>query len=309
MKMKFLAIGLALILPLVALSQTTTAPKQTTTPQKPAATTPAQKPATPPQQRPATTGNTPQKPVATDATTPATQSTTGTPQKTNARTFAIPDEKKRDADEAKQDVDGVTDAADATAKDKVERFLEEVEKGGGIPYREMLNEQERRGTDDASHRHFMEQDFENRLLSMLLWEISVAQKNGSKFRESRGVDVYLLTKEGVFLYDRNRHILQVISSDKDMRSRILTPESRFAEKAPLILVYVSDAKKQAKLPVGKKDFYAGMDCGIANQAVSLFCASENMITTTIEIDPVVVGKILELKAGDKALLAQPVGFR
>ena len=289
--MRFLAIGLALILPLAALSQATQ--------QKPAAT---QKPATTTTpQKPATTATTPQKPAAD-----ATKTTTGVPQKTNTAASATADGKTGNVVEKKYDADGETDA---TVKEKGERKLEEVERGGGRPYREMLNEQENRSADETAHRHFSERELELRFLSTLLWEVSTTQKNDGKYRGARGVEVYLLTKEGVFLYDKNRHVLQIISSDKDMRSSILTPESRFAEKAPLILVYVSDAKKQAKLPVGKKDFYAGMDCGIANQAVSLFCASENMITTTIEIDPVVVGKILELKAGDKALLAQPVGFR
>ena len=184
------------------------------------------------------------------------------------------------------------------------RHLEPAERGGGRPYRELLNESEH-----VSSRHFSERDLEPHFLSTLLWEVASARKEEGKYREARGVDVYVLTKEGIFLYDNRRQMLQPIVEGKDARKSILSPENLFAEKAPIILVYVANAKKQTRLPADKKDFYAAMDCGIASQMAYFFCASENLVTTTLEIDPIVVGKVLELKNGDKALLAQPVGVR
>jgi hypothetical protein len=272
--MKFFTMGLALILPLSVFSQTT--------PQKPATTTPAQKPAT--------TTTTPSRPATTAPQRPAT--TTGT-QQTKPVTVA---EATRPASTDKVDGENITEL----------RRLEEAERGGGRPYRELFNEDEA----IVAH-HFSDHDIEPRFLSTLLWEVSAARREDGKLQDARGVDVYVITKEGVFLYNRQSQSLLTIaiSTDKDMRKSILTPESMFAEKAPLILVYVANAKKQSRIPPGKKDFYAAMDCGIASQMAYFFCASEHLVTTTIEIDPIAVGKILQLKGGDKALLAQPVGMR
>jgi hypothetical protein len=292
MKMKFFAIGLALILPLMAISQTTQQkPTTTATPQKPTTT------ATP--QKPTTTTTTPQKP-ATQPAKPA--SATTTPPRIDGERAADAT-RRADADEAAARR-AAADGDETQMYGKEWRRLEDPERGGGRPYRELLNEE-----DHIVERKFSDVELEPRFLSMLLWEVSATRKDEGKLREARGVDVYVLTREGVFLYNRNAHTLQTIVMGKDVRKSILTPESIFAERAPLILVYVANAKKQAKIPVGKKDFYAAMDCGIASQAAYLFCASENLVTMTIDIDPVAVGKILELKGGDKALLAQPVGFR
>ena len=291
MKMKFFAIGLALFFPLMVTSQTT--------PQRPATAMPPQRPATvapqgqvPPSQRQATQ---PVRPVPVTVSPRA-----GEERRIDEMRRADVDAARRIDGEEARVADG--DAPQRIAKEQ--RLLEEPERVGGRPYRDMLNEEKR-----ISTRHFSEQELEPRFVSTLLWEVSTIHKEEGKLRDARGVDVYILTREGVFLYDREAQILRTIVVGKDVRRSILTPENMFAEKAPVILVYVANAKKQARIPVGKKDFYAAMDCGVASQAAYFFCASENLVTMTMEIDPIVVGKILELKGGDKALLAQPVGFR
>ena len=244
MKIRFLAIGLVLILPLLALSQSA--------PQKPASPKPA------PQQA---------KPVS--PTSPPKQNDDGENQ---------------------------------TVK-REPRWIEPAERGGGRPYRELLNEGEH-----VSSRHFSEQELEPRFLSTLLWEVSATQREEGKPLDSRGVDIYLVTRDYVALYDREGQMLQIIEDGKDMRQSILGPENLFAARAPLILIYVANNKKLSQLPANKRDFYAAMDCGIASRATYLFCASEHLVTITLDVDPVAVGKILGLKS-DKVLLAQPVGFR
>ena len=246
MKMKFFAIGMALVLPLSAFSQST--------PQKPATLKPA-----PQQVKPAS---------------------------------AAPSPKQNDNPE--------------NQGGKRERRMMDAppEQHGGRPYRELLNEMEQ-----VSSRHFAEHELPPHFLSTLLWEVSTARREEGKPQDSRGVDVYVVTREYVALYQREGQSLEIITSGSDdLRRRILGPENLFAERAPFILIYVANNKKLSQLPPDKRDFYAAMDCGIASQAAYLFCASEHLVTTTLEVDPVAVGKILGLKA-DKVLLVQPVGFR
>ena len=301
MRMKFLAIGLALVLPLMAFSQTATS-----TTQKPAA------------QQPPKPGTQQVKPTPT----PATQ------QQTKPATQQLPKPTSQQVKPASatqptvRQVDG-EDAMDA----KRELFrLEPAERGGGRPYREMLNEIGR-----TSARYFSEQELEQRFLSTILWEVTNEQNQEDADAEAvaitaadatvtktgidrkpnnfRVLDVYVVTRDYIALYKRNEQSLEMIAKEgNDARKRILGKGGEFAERAPVILIYVASNAKLARIPLAKRDFYAAMDCGMAVQSANLFCASENLVTTTIEIDPIAVGKILGLKA-DKVLLAQPIGFK
>lgn len=131
---------------------------------------------------------------------------------------------------------------------------------------------------------------------------------GKNLNRARCVDVYVVTEKGVSLYNPENQTLLIIMEGKDVRREILGTANAFASKAPVILVYVANNKRQSAIPAPKRDFYAAMDCGIAAQLATLFCASEHLITTTVEVDPIAAGKILELKV-DKVLIAQPVGYR
>lgn len=303
MRMKFFAIGLALILPVWVLSQST--PQKPTT-QQPATQKPAtqqsttQKPATQPAttQKPAGQQTTPARPTPQSAVTPKPTGT-GTQQTAAQRDAAQP---TRAATEAQLTAEERV-AADA---DRIHFRLEDPEREGGRPYRDLLREH-------VSSRRFSEQELEPRHLSTLLWGLTCKKLEDGADETSgtqtlRVLDVYVVMKEGVFLYNPKEHVLQGVIN-KDVRKRMLNTESMLAEHAPVFLVYVANAKKQAQLPINKKDFYTAMDCGIASQIVSLFCASENLVTTTIDVDPIATGKVLELKGGDKVVLVQPVGFR
>jgi len=300
MKIKFFAIGLAFVLPLLAISQTTTS-----TAQKPQQ--PPQKPATQ-QVKPTAVPATPQatRPAGQQVAQPATQ---------QAKPVSA-------AQQAARQVDG----ADATATTR-ERFgLEEPERGGGHPYRELLNRRE-----PMQARHFSDRELEPRLLSTLLWEVTGGQNPddadaaevaaitgadgttaaaGRQANPSSVLDVYVLTREYIALYKHNEQMLEIIAKidDESNLRRTILGKNMFAERAPLILIYVSSNKKLSQIPLNKRDFYAAMDCGMAVQSANLFCASEHLVTTTIEVDPVAVGKILGLKM-DKVLLAQPIGYR
>ena len=301
MRIKILAIGLAFVLPLLAISQTTTSATQK----------PQQVPPKPAQQqvKPTPVPVTPQatKPTAPQVVKPAVQQTkpSTAPQQTVKQSYGT----------------------DVSIVDRERVKLEPAERGGGHPYRELLNRQEH-----ISTRHFSDQELEPRFLSTLLWEITSEQNPDGAYVEAvaeaavaggpaaarqvnttRVLDVYVVTKEYIALYKRNEQVLEIITRGNDgeyneVRKNILGMSNTFAERAPVILIYVASNKKLSRIALNKRDFHAAMDCGITVQSANLFCASEHLVTTTIEVDPVVVGKILGLKA-DKVLLAQPIGFR
>ena len=305
MRTKFFAIGLALVLPMMAFSQATTQKPPQTQPR------PATTPATQQQPRPAPTTQ-PTRPAVqpmTPATAPTVQPARPTTQQPHSVTAA-------------QQAERQANVADEAARANREQIsLEPAERGGGRPYRELLEEKERMGM-----MHFSEQELEPRFLSTLLWEVSGGQTkeeaevvrttgadgvvNTVKRPNTSGVlDVYVVTRDYIALYNRERQVLELITkiSDESMRKTIFKG-NEFAERAPLTLIYVSSNRKLARIPVNKRDFYAAMNCGMATQAAYLFCASEHLVTTTMEVDPIAVGRVLGLKM-DKVLLAQPVGVR
>ena len=307
MRTKFFAIGLAFVLPLMVFSQSTT-----TTTQKPPQPKPAAAPATQ-QTKPAAAPTVQQtRPTAVPATQ---QPVRVAPQQTQPATGTQPTVRQ-------------VNVADGVVKTDRERIgLEPAERGGGRPYRELLDEKGR-----IYSRYFSEQELEPRFLSTILWEVTGGENREdadaataaetttaadgtvasiSRTNIPRVLDVYVLTRDYIALYNRDEQSLEVIAKFNDeteTRKNILGKNNLFAERAPLVLIYVASNQKLSRIPVNKRDFYAAADCGMAVQSAYFFCASENLVTTTMEIDPIAVGRILGLRA-DKVLLAQPVGFR
>jgi nitroreductase len=117
----------------------------------------------------------------------------------------------------------------------------------------------------------------------------------------------VVTREGVYLYIPDGHITKLIKSG-DYR-KLAVGRNEFAAQAPVVLVFVANAKKMEGFDVTTRDFYSGIDCGYISQNVYLFCASENLATVALGgIDKKAVGEAFGLK-NDKVLLSQPVGYR
>ena len=198
-----------------------------------------------------------------------------------------------------------TDAVNAD--ERRELHLEPVEKGGGRPFMEVLNERQ-------TIRKFVNRELEPRLLSGLLWAANGVNREESgkrtapSARDAREIDVYLVTMDGIYLYIPEGHTARFIKGG-DHRIEVLGSRSTFAYEAPVVLVFVENGKKMEKFDAASKDFYSAVDCGYVSQNVYLYCASENLATVVLGgINKETVGKILELK-GDRVLLAQPVGYR
>jgi len=194
-------------------------------------------------------------------------------------------------------------AAEDQQQHKME--LPPAERGGGRPFMEVLNERK-------STRKFPEKELEPHILSGLLWAANGVNRDednkrtAPSARDMREIDVYVITPKAAFLYIPEKHDLKFIK-EGDFRKEA-AGRSDFAASAPIILVFVANAKKMEKMDAASKDLYAHIDCGYVSQNVYLYCASENLGTVAIGgVDKAGMSKILGLKE-DKVILSQPVGY-
>jgi len=192
----------------------------------------------------------------------------------------------------------------ATNEERSELHLPPAERGGGRPFMELLNERK-------STRNFSDRELEPHILSGLLWAANGVNRDedgkrtAPSARDMREIDVYIVTSFGAYLYIPEEHQTRLIKTG-DYRKEA-AGRSDFAANAPIILVFVSNAKKMEKMDASSKDLYAHIDCGYVSQNVYLYCASEHLATVAIGgVDKVAMGKILGLK-DDKVILSQPVG--
>jgi nitroreductase len=82
----------------------------------------------------------------------------------------------------------------------------------------------------------------------------------------------------------------------------------FVATAPVNLVYVADLTKVTG-DAGEKELFTGADTGFIAQNVYLYCASEGLATVVrASVDREALGKALKLKATQKIVLAQTVGY-
>ena len=150
------------------------------------------------------------------------------------------------------------------------------DKTGGKPLMQALNERQ-------SIRTFTGENLTVNQLSDLLWAGWGINRSADKKRtapSSRNVqeiDVYVVMKSGLYLYNAEQHMLKQIHS-RDIRSLCGTQD--FVAIAPVNLVFVADMAK-----LGKKEgdeitdtdlISSWANTGFIAQNVYLYCASANL---------------------------------
>jgi nitroreductase len=120
------------------------------------------------------------------------------------------------------------------------------------------------------------------------------------------VSIYVVTSEGVYIYDaRDNALNPVLSGD----FRAATGTQSFVKDAAVNLVYVSDLSKTDNAASSEAEMYTAADVGFIAQNVYLYCASEGLATVVrASIDKPALAKILNLHANQKIILAQSVGY-
>ncbi|MBS1170061.1 MAG: McbC-like oxidoreductase for polypeptide thioester cyclization [Burkholderiaceae bacterium] len=176
---------------------------------------------------------------------------------------------------------------------------------GGKPLMDALRE--RRTVRDYDSKPLAPQT-----LSNLLWAAFGVNRPGNKGRtapsahDAQEISIYVVTKEGVWLYDAFANSLQPVSN-QDIRA--LTGKQGFVKDAPVNLVFVSDMSKFRNDDDEYRRFYAAADTGYISQNVYLFCASEGLATMVrAYIDKPALAKALNLASNQHIILAQSVGY-
>lgn len=125
---------------------------------------------------------------------------------------------------------------------------------------------------------------------------------------SQEIRVYIIIKQGVFLYNEESHeLIEIIAMD--IREHIGT--QKMMKTAPMGLVFVADLSRMISPFVKSKEaqrFCAWVDTGYISQNVYLYCAASNLGTAVLSlVDREKLHKLMKLKDHEKIVLTQAIG--
>ena len=173
-------------------------------------------------------------------------------------------------------------------------------------------------------RELSEKELPRQTLSNLLWAaFGVNREKGpggqvgrtaASASNSQEIDLYVALAEGVYLYEALPHRLTPVV-EGDLRSKTGRGR-RGAAKAPAGLIFVVDIAKFAKArfqepglkdPEIQKSYYC-VDTGLIAGNVYLFAASQGLGAWFHNCDKAALAKELNLRADQRVLYAQTVGY-
>lgn len=176
---------------------------------------------------------------------------------------------------------------------------------GGRPLMQVLR-------DRSSFRSFNPEKIPDQILSNLLWAAFGINRPDSGKRTApsavnwQEIDIYVATVEGLYLYNAKTHTLDPVLQG-DMRPA--TGRQDFVKEAPVNLIYVADFSRMGTASREDKELYSAADTGFISQNVYLYCASERLATVVRgSIDRQALAKAMKLRADQKIILAQSVGY-
>ncbi len=174
---------------------------------------------------------------------------------------------------------------------------------GGMPLMEALKN--RKSVREMSAKMLSDQQ-----LADLLWAANgVNRPDGRRTAPSakncREIEIYVYTAGDIWLYLPEQNSLKHVLSG-DFRSE--TAMQDFAKEAPVLLVFVSNYEKMARMNEQQRSFFEATDVGYVSQNVYLYCAQEGLNTVVMAyIRQENIQKRLGITNG-RALLAQAVGY-
>jgi nitroreductase len=175
---------------------------------------------------------------------------------------------------------------------------------GGRPLMQLLRERK-------SVREFSSEKIPLQVLSNLLWTaFGMTRPDGKRTAPSarnwQETGIYVVSADGLYLYDAQAHILMPILKDD---IRVMTGTQSYVKDAPVNLVYVADYAKTGTSPMEEKDLWSACDTGFIAQNVYLYCTSEGLSTVVRGlIDKPALTKVMKLRPDQKIILAQSVGY-
>jgi SagB-type dehydrogenase family enzyme len=133
---------------------------------------------------------------------------------------------------------------------------------------------------------------------------------------SQEIDVYVALEDGAYLYDAIAHRLDPVAAG-DLRSGAMNRRQGAASKAPVQLIYVADLHRLTHTagyeepglhdPEVQKSYYF-VDTGMIAANVYLFAAAHGFASWFHNCDKPTLTKRLALRAEQRVLFAQSVGW-
>jgi nitroreductase len=183
--------------------------------------------------------------------------------------------------------------------------LPEPRMDGGKPLMQALKD--RKSTKELSDKKIPQE-----VLSDLLWAAwgvnrpEDGKRTAPSAKNKQEIDLYLLTAEGVYVYDATAHQLKQVFAE-DHRKK--AGGQAYVGVAPLELVYVADFAKSAGSEQDDRNLYADIATGCIIQNVYLFCASEGLGTVThVASRGPELSQSLDLREDQRVIMAQSVGY-
>ena len=167
-------------------------------------------------------------------------------------------------------------------------------------------------SDRHSERVFAEKDLSIQDLSDLLWAAnginrSDGRRTAPTARNNQDIDVYVIMKEGAYLYDAKSLELKPIAVG-DYRP-LIADRQEDIKKAPVCLLMVSDLSRFTGLDAETQKQWGAFDAGIVSQNIAIFCSGCGFATVPrayMQKDE--LKKVLKLSDTQVPMLNNPVGY-
>lgn len=165
------------------------------------------------------------------------------------------------------------------------------------------------------------------MLSNLLWAayginrkkgpFGIPGRTAASASNSQEIEVYVIVKEGTFLYDPFHHRLLPVAAG-DLRAFAIGPgQAEFAAGAPVHLIYVADINRLSDTkgyrepglldPEVQKSYYY-VDTGLIAGNVYLYVASIGLAAWFHNCNKPVLKAKLKLRPEQRVLFGQTVGY-
>lgn len=185
-----------------------------------------------------------------------------------------------------------------------EMVLPPAQTVGGLPLMQALAQRH-------SSREFSPEALAPQELADLLWAAAGINRSEDGGRtapsamNSQEVDVYVALPQGLYRYEPQPHLLQLMKAE-DVRR--VTGYQDFVDNAPLDLVYVADHSRMKTVPAAMRESYASAAAGAMAQNVYLYCASAGLAAVVRAwFDRHALSEAMGLTPDQQILLTQTVG--
>jgi SagB-type dehydrogenase family enzyme len=151
-------------------------------------------------------------------------------------------------------------------------------------------------------------------MSDLLWAAnginrpSISKRTAPSAMNAQEIDVYVFLKSGVYLYEAEKHMLNLVTEGDNRR--LCFGRQELPTTPPLFCVLVGDISKFKWSDDSTKKILVAEDAGIVSQNISVFCASVGLATRPrATMDQAKLRELLKLKDSQFLMLNHPVSYK